>query len=333
MGKLCKIFKIGDDGGGSDSSSSIKVIIGGKKVVLKVEKDEDFVMPSRVNRCLKYSIFTLSYFLLLFSIGLLTLAIWAQTAKSGILFNLNKIDPKNIALFLDPTVLITVTAIISIIISFCGTVGSLRDNCFYLMIYVCMLGWMIITYFMLIIMVIFNGRVLLNVIEITIEDAVILYRDEPDLQLLIDWIQINLKCCGACSPHDWNDNIYFSDRSMLKTYGSLEAHGVPFSCCKKTKSTTSLSNMYCGLNARKPPPFKALDDKGLFLRDDIHQKGCIEMIKEFLINNMLYIAPAVFIFLTIQLLCLFSACVLQKQIFEQRQDWYDTQKLKVFVYN
>ncbi|EFO28430.1 transmembrane 4 superfamily member 9 [Loa loa] len=323
---------MGDKVGDGDSSSQ-KFVVGGKNVVLKVGRDENFVMPSMVNPCLKYSIFTLCYLLLLFSIGLLALGIWAQTDKFGILFSLKKFDPKNAALFLDPTILMFLTSVIIIIISFCGTVGSLRDNCFYLMLYTCMLGFMIITYLMLIIMAVFIGRALLNVVETTIEDTIILYRDEPDLQLLVDWIQINAKCCGAFSPHDWNNNIYFSDASILRTYGSLEAGGVPFSCCKETKSTmASLSNMYCGLNARKSSPL-ALHDKSVFLREDIHQEGCIEMIKKFLIDNMLYIAPAFFIFFVIHLFCLFSACILQNQIFEQQEEWYSTGKLKLFVYD
>ncbi|VDN91474.1 unnamed protein product [Brugia pahangi] len=328
MGDLRKGFKVN-----TCDSLSEKVTVDGRNVLLQVERDEDFVMPSRVNPCLKYSIFTFSYILLFLSVGLLTLGIWAQTAKSGVLFSLKKFDSKKIALLLDPTVLIFLTGIITIIISFCGAVGSLRDNCFYLMLYICMLGFIIITYFMLIITAVFIGRVLLNVVETTIQDTIILYRDEPDLQLLVDWIQTTVKCCGAFSPHDWNNNIYFSDANILRTYESLEAGGVPFSCCKETKSTTaSLSNMFCGIGARIPPPFAPLDDKGKFLRDDIHQQGCIEMIKEFLIRNILYITPAIFIFLIIQLFCLFSAYILQNQIFEQREDWYSIQKLKVFVY-
>lgn len=86
------------------------------------------------------------------------------------------------------------------------------------MIYECMLGFVVITYFMLIIMAIFNGRALLNVIEIIIEDTIMLYRDEPDLQLSVDWIQINFKCCGARSPHEWNDNIYFRYTSVRIFY-------------------------------------------------------------------------------------------------------------------
>ncbi|VDK82712.1 unnamed protein product [Litomosoides sigmodontis] len=199
-------------GGGNvdDDNSFDEVIIGGRNAVLKVERDDNFAIQSNVNRWLKYGIFSLSYLFLLFSIGLFALGIWAQMAKSGVLVDLKKFDSKNVVLFLEPTALITVIAIIIVIISFCGAIGSLRDNCFYLMVYECMLGCLIITYLMLIVTTIFNGFVLLRVIEITIEDIIILYRDEPDLQLLVDWIQINFKCCGVHSPHDWNNNIYFS---------------------------------------------------------------------------------------------------------------------------
>ncbi|KAM3717269.1 Tetraspanin-10 [Dirofilaria immitis] len=58
-------------------------------------------------------------------------------------------------------------------------------------------------------MAMFNGRVLLSIIETIIEDTIILYRDDPNLQLFVNWIQINVKCCGDFSPHDWNNNIYF----------------------------------------------------------------------------------------------------------------------------
>lgn len=118
MGDLRKDHEVGDD-----NRSPEKITVGGKNVVLKVERDENFVMPSRVNPCLKYSIFTFSYLLLFFSIGLVTLGIWAQTAKSGVFFSLKKFDSKNIALFLDPTIFIISTGIIIIIISFCGAVG------------------------------------------------------------------------------------------------------------------------------------------------------------------------------------------------------------------
>lgn len=126
MGSLWKGIKTNDNIGSGDHSadnSSTKLVIGGKNIVLKVERDEDFVMSSRVNKCLKYSIFTFSYLLLVFSLGLFTLGFWAQATKSGLLFNLKKFDPKNTVLFFEPTVIIIFTAVIIMTISFCGAVG------------------------------------------------------------------------------------------------------------------------------------------------------------------------------------------------------------------
>ncbi|VDO29830.1 unnamed protein product [Onchocerca flexuosa] len=60
-------------------------LIGGRNVVLKVKRDEEFVMPSTMNPWLKCMI----------------LGIWAQAAKSRILFNLKKFNSKNIVHFLD----------------------------------------------------------------------------------------------------------------------------------------------------------------------------------------------------------------------------------------
>lgn len=57
------------------------------------------------------------------------------------------------------------------------------------------------------------------------------YRDDPDLQNLIDWIQRHwLHCCGVNNYRNWESNIYFNCSSKL--VGSVEACGVPSSCCR-----------------------------------------------------------------------------------------------------
>ncbi|KHN71830.1 Tetraspanin-17, partial [Toxocara canis] len=78
---------------------------------------------------------------------------------------------------------------------------------------------------------------------------VIMYRDDPDLQALIDWVQIYFKCCGMRSPHDWDMNIYFNKSSQQ--FSSPEAGGVPYSCCKQLRGADGGPiNYFCGHGAR-----------------------------------------------------------------------------------
>lgn len=53
------------------------------------------------------------------------------------------------------------------------------------------------------------------------------YREDPDQQNFIDWIQEDwLQCCGIEGPKDWDANNYFNCSSSA--VGSREACGVPF---------------------------------------------------------------------------------------------------------
>lgn len=104
------------------------------------------------------------------------------------------------------------------------------------------------------------------------------YRDDPDQQNLIDWIQegwvsyvsvgrypkkkrlfgmfcfdllcylLQLQCCGIEGPHDWDRNVYFNCSSA--SVGSREACGVPFSCCKP-KVDELIKNVQCGYDVRR----------------------------------------------------------------------------------
>ncbi|RWS18277.1 tetraspanin-17-like isoform X2, partial [Leptotrombidium deliense] len=79
---------------------------------------------------------------------------------------------------------------------------------------------------------------------------IVYYRDDPDRQNLVDWIQEQwLECCGIEGPKDWDMNIYFNCSSA--TAGSREACGVPFSCCKPVPNEM-IKNKQCGYDVRKP---------------------------------------------------------------------------------
>jgi hypothetical protein len=68
----------------------------------------------------------------------------------------------------------------------------------------------------------------------TVFTAIASYRDDADLQGLLDAAQIGLQCCGFDSSGDWDRNVYFKCGSR-----ALEQCGVPFSCCKMVSCHTS----------------------------------------------------------------------------------------------
>uniref|UniRef100_A0A8C9SSQ6 Tetraspanin 17 n=1 Tax=Scleropages formosus TaxID=113540 RepID=A0A8C9SSQ6_SCLFO len=72
------------------------------------------------------------------------------------------------------------------------------------------------------------------------------YRDDIDLQNLIDFAQEYWLCCGAHGPNDWNQNIYFNCTELNP---SRERCGVPFSCCIKDPAEDVL-NTQCGYDVR-----------------------------------------------------------------------------------
>ncbi|XP_068025577.1 tetraspanin-33 isoform X2 [Melanerpes formicivorus] len=61
-----------------------------------------------------------------------------------------------------------------------------------------------------------------------INGAIVHYRDDLDLQNLIDFGQKEFSCCGGVSYKDWSQNMYFN---CTVTNPSRERCSVPFSCC------------------------------------------------------------------------------------------------------
>lgn len=79
------------------------------------------------------------------------------------------------------------------------------------------------------------------------QSFIISYREDPDQQNLIDWIQERwLQCCGIEGPRDWDKNVYFNCNSTAR-----EACGVPFSCCKQPMQQLWIRNTQCGYDVRK----------------------------------------------------------------------------------
>nr|XP_054927588.1 tetraspanin-33-like [Dermacentor andersoni] len=136
-------------------------------------------------------------------------------------------------------------------VSSLGFLGALRENicCLYcydwmlfIMMFTCSLGFIL-----LIIMPFLATRDLQSVASIELIER---YRDNPDYQGLVDYIQIRYKCCGVTEAAylDWNSNMYFN---CSNTNPSVERCSVPPSCCRepeKESLETVLQRRFCGRN-------------------------------------------------------------------------------------
>lgn len=65
-------------------------------------------------------------------------------------------------------------------------------------------------------------------------------------------MQSDLKCCGINKPDDWDMNDYFASNGTKYPHKSVEASGVPFSCCLDAYKyrDKNLPNQACGFNVR-----------------------------------------------------------------------------------
>ncbi|KAG8261446.1 Tetraspanin-5 [Homalodisca vitripennis] len=138
---------------------------------------------------------------------------------------------------------------------------------------------------------------------------IIHYREDPDQQNLIDWIQEDwLQCCGIEGPKDWDKNNYFNCSS--RDVGSREACGVPFSCCKR-KPNEIIKNKQCGYDVRKPGYFAdgwtnlSPAQSG---EHNIFERGCWRAGEEWVEHNLVPLLVVLVGSVVVQVLTRLSAC-------------------------
>ncbi|XP_043534571.1 tetraspanin-5-like isoform X4 [Chiloscyllium plagiosum] len=178
---------------------------------------------AQVNCLFKYILFTLNIIFWVAGAGLLAITFWAWNEK-GVL-NIQSITELK---GFDPVWVVLVVGSVTFILGFAGCIGALREN-------ICLLKFFSIT-----IGTIFTVELVAGILAFVFQDTVKehvqkfirdnikVYRDDIDLQNLIDAVQKYMQCCGAAGPDDWNSNLYFN---CSKENTSRERCGVPFSCC------------------------------------------------------------------------------------------------------
>ncbi|XP_035012745.1 tetraspanin-33b isoform X2 [Hippoglossus stenolepis] len=88
--------------------------------------------------------------------------------------------------------------------------------------------------------------------------AIVHYRDDLDLQNLMDYIQKEFKCCGWNNYTDWSWNLYFN---CTHTNPSTERCSVPYSCCTPVPGEAVINTM-CGFGVQTQTFLEA--DKSIY---------------------------------------------------------------------
>ncbi|KAI4458084.1 tetraspanin [Holotrichia oblita] len=168
---------------------------------------------------------------------------------------------------------------VTFIIGFTGCVGALRENTCLLATYAIFLSILLLFEMTAGILGFIFKDWIKSQATIGFQTFIIHYREDPDQQNLIDWIQEDwLQCCGIEGPKDWDRNNYFNCSS--RDVGSREACGVPFSCCKR-KPNEIIKNKQCGYDVRRP---------GFPGERHIFERGCLRAGEEWIESNLVPVA-------------------------------------------
>ncbi|XP_031567261.1 tetraspanin-17-like [Actinia tenebrosa] len=252
---------------------------------------------SEVSLCVKYLLFFFNVFFWLIGGLMISIGLYARFEKTAYQEFFSDV-------LTDPAFALIIVGAIMFILGFSGCIGALREN-------ICLLK-----FFSIFLAIIFFLQLSLGVAAFVFQDkveevivdklqvAIKKYRDNYDLQNLIDGVQQEFKCCGGKDVDDWDQNIYFNCSSP----GS-ESCGVPFSCCKE-----DIINRQCGYKIRLE---KSTSKRGQV----IYTTVCVEAVKTWFKENMIIIGGAAVGVALLQIMGICFANSLMSDIKMQKAKW------------
>ena len=221
--------------------------------------------PEKSTYCVKYIMFFMNVVFWIVSCLILAIAVYAMVEKQEIYGQISRLAT-------DPAALLLAIGVVIFIISFAGCLGALRENTCLLKFYSCLLGLMLLLEIAAAILgYVYSGKVrneMHNAFTMMIDN----YLDDPDLQLVIDTVQKELKCCGSEKYTDWERNVYYNCSSP-----AVESCGVPYSCCISDEV-----NSQCGFGALAMPQSAAVNV--------IYTQGCLKGVEDWFRSNLVLMA-------------------------------------------
>ncbi|XP_056281015.1 tetraspanin-33 isoform X2 [Pseudoliparis swirei] len=220
---------------------------------------------SLVSPVVKYLVFLFNFIFWIISLVMVAIGVYARMMKHA--------EAALACLAVDPAMMLMVVGFLMFIITFCGCVGSLRENiCLLQTFCICLTLIFLLQLTAGILAFVFSDKALHRVTKM-INNSIVHYREDIDLQNLIDFGQKEFGCCGGVTYTDWSQNMYFA---CEQDNPSRERCSVPFSCCVQPKD--EVINTMCGHGMQLLQYVEA--------GSHIHTNGCIDALVNWIHSNM-----------------------------------------------
>ncbi|XP_035268913.1 tetraspanin-33 isoform X2 [Anguilla anguilla] len=181
--------------------------------------------PKNCCQCvIKYTLFIFCYLFWVTSAVFIAVGVYAKIAKEG-----GVVD----SLTADPALLLISIGSLMFIITFFGCFGALRNAVLLLKLFLGILVAILLLQVAAAVLGFLFSDLVLHRTEQLMRKGIVRYREDMDLENLIDFVQKKFQCCGVDSHKDWSGNVYFQCPARNH---SLEGCGVPFSCCVRHKN-------------------------------------------------------------------------------------------------
>uniref|UniRef100_A0A8C5DUE2 Tetraspanin-33 n=1 Tax=Gouania willdenowi TaxID=441366 RepID=A0A8C5DUE2_GOUWI len=178
---------------------------------------------------------------------------------------------------IDPAVILIVVGVVMFFITFCGCIGALRENIRLLKTFSFSLTLVFLTQLAIAILGFFYSDQTRDALGKFVKKAIVHYRDDLDLQNLMDYIQSEFKCCGWNNYTDWSWNLYFN---CTQENPSSERCAVPYSCCTPVPGEAVINTM-CG--------FGIQTQKYLDANKSIYPAGCADRAVMWIESHLLVV--------------------------------------------
>lgn len=279
---------------------------------------------SAVSVCLKYTLFFENFIIWLLALAVTSLGAYILVLK-------HKTVHDAIDFFFDPSTLMCTAGSITVVVTFFGWLGALREYTWCLRAYnwiltLFLLGEVILIIFIFVFYFVPNAKEQLGLFPTkTFKDAIRKYGivEDDDMKNFIDNMQKSLECCGFSDTDDgfldWNENEYFrcNFNSSQKHQDYPEACSVPPSCCKLQSG--QMKNILCGRDVM------ALNKAGILTESEDHNPiykiGCMKAVGVFINDHAMVIGGVLLGILLPQMYFMYVARTLRQQVLYQKSKW------------